>query len=61
MGGRWYYSGGKLGRPDVEYLHLNVEDLEAAGAFSWTAETLAGVRFASAIFGPDGQFTKSGK
>lgn len=61
VGGRWYYSGGKLGRPDVEYVNLNVEDLEAAGAFSWTAETLAGVRFASAIFGPDGQFTKSGK
>lgn len=61
VGGRWYYSGGKLGRPDVEYLNLNVEDLEAAGAFSWTAEALPGVRFASAIFGENDEFTKSGK
>ena len=26
VGGRWYYSGGDLGKPDVEYFNSNIED-----------------------------------
>lgn len=27
VGGRWYYHGGELGRPEVEYDNLNLDDL----------------------------------
>ena len=30
VGGRWYYSGGALGRPDVEFFNSNMEDLQDA-------------------------------
>lgn len=29
IGGRWYYSGGKLGAPDVEYLDCDFRDIAA--------------------------------
>lgn len=46
VGGRWYYSGGPLGRPEVQFLDLNVEDLAAdPRARSFTADSLPGVRF----------------
>lgn len=46
VGGRWYYSGGALGRPEVEYLDLNVEDLAAdERARAFTADSLPGVQF----------------
>lgn len=28
VGGRWYYSGGDLGKPDVEYFNSNMEELQ---------------------------------
>lgn len=28
VGGRWYYSGGSLGRPDVEYFNANMDELQ---------------------------------
>lgn len=33
IGGRWYYSGGELRRPEVELLDLGVYDLIEAGAY----------------------------
>ena len=46
VGGRWYYSGGALGRPEVQNLDLNVEDLAAdPRARSFTADSLPGVQF----------------
>lgn len=31
IGGRWYYSGGKLGQPKVSYPDVDLRELEAAG------------------------------
>ena len=46
VGGRWYYSGGALGRPEVQTLDLNVEDLAAAPrARAFTVDSLPGVQF----------------
>lgn len=46
IGGRWYYSGGALRRPEVEYLDLDFREVEALpGAFSWAVEE-AGAAFA---------------
>ena len=47
VGGRWYYSGGDLRRPDVEYINVNVE---------WMKENCPGAYYfdvpeAGAIFG----------
>lgn len=48
IGGRWYYHGGVLRKPDVEYTDSNIEDAEAvAGAYSFEPPGLPGVRFAS--------------
>lgn len=35
IGGRWYYSGGDLRRPDVFYLDLDIRELERRGAYSF--------------------------
>lgn len=46
VGGRWYYSGGALGRPEVQTLDLNVEDLAAdPRARAFTVDSLPGVQF----------------
>lgn len=38
-GGRWYYSGGQLGRPDVSYADISLRELEAMpGAYSFSPE-----------------------
>lgn len=47
VGGRWYYHGGQLQLPDVEYADANVEDVAAAkGAATFQTDTLGGVTFA---------------
>lgn len=47
VGGRWYYHGGQLRLPDVEYADANVEDVAAAkGAATFQTDTLGGVTFA---------------
>lgn len=47
VGGRWYYHGGQLRLPDVEYIDANVEDVAAAkGAATFQTDTLGGVTFA---------------
>lgn len=44
-GGRWYYSGGKLGRPRVVYADVSIRDVEALpGAYSFTVAA-AGLGF----------------
>ena len=46
IGGRWYYHGGALRRPDVEYTDANVEDFETLpGAYTFEPPSLSGVRF----------------
>ena len=41
IGGRWYYSGGALGRPQVSYSDSNIRDVEQApGAYSFTVPGL---------------------
>lgn len=38
IGGRWFYRGGKLGKPVVEYAEVDVSDLAACeGAYTFTA------------------------
>lgn len=46
IGGRWYYSGGQLGRPIVEYVDISIRDVEAEeGAYSFQISE-AGLSFA---------------
>lgn len=48
VGGRWYYSGGKLGRPDVIFADLNIEEIrEQYGerCHCFKVDALAGVEF----------------
>lgn len=36
IGGRWYYSGGELGHPEIDYVDCDFEDMAATpGAFSF--------------------------
>ena len=45
IGGRWYYSGGPLGRPEVSYCDSSIRDLEQAeGAYSFAVRP-AGLSF----------------
>ena len=45
FGGRWYYSGGRLGRPEVAYTDLPLEDLaQEEGAFRFAVKA-AGLGF----------------
>lgn len=45
IGGRWYYSGGQLGRPEVEYLDADYWSVaEAPGAYKFAVDA-AGVGF----------------
>lgn len=46
VGGRWFYHGGDLRLPAVEYDDRNIEDVEALGASTFETATLSGVRFA---------------
>lgn len=41
VGGRWYYHGGKLKRPDIVYTDATPEDLLKAGTDTKTGETTA--------------------
>lgn len=46
IGGRWYYSGGELGHPDVSYFDCSVEEIaELEGAYRFTIPD-AGMGFA---------------
>lgn len=46
IGGRWYYSGGKLGCPEVEYCNLELRDIAAMdGAYCFDIPD-AGISFA---------------
>lgn len=40
IGGRWYYSGGRLRRPAVECLDVDFEDFEAYASYEWVIEAL---------------------
>lgn len=46
IGGRWYYSGGDLGRPDIELVDCSFDEIkDAAGAYCFVIEA-ANVAFA---------------
>jgi len=46
IGGRWYYSGGKLGHPKVDYVDLSLEEVAAEeGSFRFSVKD-AGLGFA---------------
>lgn len=38
IGGRWYYSGGDLKRPDTQYVDISYRELEALGAYTFQIE-----------------------
>lgn len=44
IGGRWYYSGGDLVAPEVEFASLDYRDMEAAGAYCFDVPA-AGLSF----------------
>lgn len=47
IGGRWFYHGGDLRKPDVELVDVNFEDVEDVdGAATFESPTMPGVRFA---------------
>lgn len=46
IGGRWYYHGGALQRPDVMYTDTEIDDWREQGAVTFSTETLGGVEFA---------------
>lgn len=53
VGGRWYYSGGGLGRPEVEYVDISYREVEALpGAVTFTPEG-SGLGFALYRFSPE--------
>ena len=52
IGGRWYYSGGDLKTPEVEYTDISFRELEAAGAYVLPLPTCA-----LAILEVDGDIT----
>lgn len=57
VGGRWYYSGGDLGHPEVEFFNANMEDLECDfgnAARRIHAEDLVGVDMIVVWINPDG-------
>lgn len=42
IGGRWYYSGGILRKPQCEYFDMNIDDISAMeGAYRFTVEGVA--------------------
>lgn len=48
IGGRWYYSGGPLRKPEVSYADVNLEDLSGVrGAKPFTVPQLPGVELLS--------------
>ena len=54
IGGRWYYSGGDLGEPKVEYANLSVRDVAAMpGAYRFDIAE-AGLSFAQVYIRPEG-------
>lgn len=58
IGGRWYYSGGKLGCPKVEYCDLNLRDVAAmAGAYCFDIPD-AGTSFAQ-VYIKKGEFVNA--
>lgn len=55
IGGRWYYSGGALGRPQVDYTDLPLEDTAAEpGSYRFTVRD-AGLGFVMVRFGEGGE------
>lgn len=61
VGGRWFYHGGDLRQPEVQYENRNIEDVEALGASTFETETLDGVRFAVLRVDEKGEIAKHGK
>lgn len=53
IGGRWYYSGGKLERPAVEWVDVDLRDFEDLGGW-WSPEGVSFVSFLSLRVAPDG-------
>lgn len=50
IGGRWYYSGGQLSRPEVEYLDVSIRDVEAMeNAYTFSIKE-AGLSFVQVQF-----------
>ena len=48
IGGRWYYSGGALRKPEVSYADVNLEDVaQTEGAHTFEVSQLPGVQFAA--------------
>ena len=54
VGGRWFYHGGDLRRPEVETVDVDFDELEQAGAAIFTTPTLRGVKFAVMGFDKEG-------
>ena len=53
VGGRWYYSGGALARPEVSYADLNIRDaMEMPGAYRFDLPE-AGLSFCGYVMGTD--------
>lgn len=53
IGGRWYYSGGKLGHPELSYFDIPLSDVQTLpGAFTFSPEG-SGLGFVMAQVGPD--------
>lgn len=53
IGGRWYYSGGKLGRPEVSFADIPLSDIQRMeGAFTFSPEG-SGLGFVIAQVAPE--------
>lgn len=61
VGGRWFYHGGDLREPEVEYSDLDIADVEALGAATFETDTLDGVYFAVLHISREGEVVQHGK
>ena len=51
IGGRWFFHGGALRKPEVRFADLNLEELQQLrGARSFETDTLCGVNFCMVDF-----------
>ena len=56
IGGRWYYSGGELERPTVEWLSVDTADLEDLGAFKFKPKGTNWPVWVLELARPEGQY-----
>lgn len=60
VGGRWYYSGGALARPEVSYADLNIRDaMEMPGAYRFDLPE-AGLSFCGYVIAANSNICSSG-